>query len=833
MSGAAGAALRVVEVSSGIAGAYCGWLLQHMGADIVRVGAGGPAVAAEGADPIALALAYYAEGKRAAPPEGAAEAVSGADLVITDDAARLASVSGRTIAESASRQPGTVFGIASVFGMTGPLADAPAVPLDAQAVASVAWALGEPGRPPLSIPPGILECQAGAHLAAACLMARLAGASPKSGQPGAQLGGQLGSQSGGRIVDIALTDVLASYVAVNCRFYIHHGMRWRRAGRRASDSGGAYPFVILPCADGAVCLSGRTRAEWERFVEAMGSPAWAREPRYQKLRAMGQHYPDEVDALVAPWLSARTKAEIEEIADRFRLTIAPLRDLADVLATPQLAHRAFLQPFTAGGRSLLGPGLPFRVAEARGTSQGADLAAELLASAGGTRHTAGGTTLSGPAGSSPFSGPAGRSPLSGHAGVSAPPGPAGVSLLAGLRVLDLGWVWSAPQVGSILAQFGAEVIKVEHGQRPDNSRLSGAIIRDGRRVEGQTTDMSPMFHQINKGKLGVTLNLKEAAGVDLLKRLAAISDVVLENMSAGTLERSGIGYDVLSAANPRLVMVAMSGAGQFGPLSDMRTYAPAMSSFAGLESLVGYAGELPTGALNFAIGDPNAAIHGLVALFAALERRETSGRGCYIDLSQTEALLATLTPYLLQAQVEERQPPPPGNAHPAMAPHGIFPAAGDDCWLSIAVRDERDWAALAALAGAEEWARDPQFSAAAGRIACREALDGMLAGWTAGQDRDRLVAALREAGVPASPVNDIDALWADQQLAARGMADVVELPGLGQEALFRAPWNVSGFAVATGTRGPVLGEHNERVLRRTLGLAEGEFDRLRAEGVIA
>jgi crotonobetainyl-CoA:carnitine CoA-transferase CaiB-like acyl-CoA transferase len=779
VSGAAGTPLRVTEVSSGIAGAYCGWVLQRMGAKVVRVGA--PATAAHGADPIALALAYYADGKVSTPAEGAAEAVAGADLVITDDAARLVAVTSRNIAESAANQPNTVFGVTSVFGMTGPLAAAPAAPLDAQAVAGVAWSLGEPGRPPLTIPPGVLECQAGAHLAAACLMARLAGA----------------GRDGGRIVDIALTDVLASYVAVNCRFYIHHGMSWRRAGRRASDSGGAYPFVILPCADGAVCLSGRTRAEWERFVEAMGSPAWAREPRYQKLRAMGQQYPEEVDALVAPWLHERTKAEIEEIADRFRLTIAPLRDLTDVIATPQLSHRGFLRPWPDSGHSLLGPGLPFRVAEARGTSQGPDLAPTLLAPAHRARRAAGDRPL------------------------------------AGLRVLDLGWVWSAPQVGSIMAQFGAEVIKVEHGQRPDNSRLSGAIIRDGRRIEGQTTDMSPMFHQINKGKLGVTLNLKEAAGVDLVKRLAAISDVVLENMSAGTMERTGIGYDTLSATNPRLVMVAMSGAGQFGPLADMRTYAPTMSSFVGLESLVGYSGELPTGALNFAIGDPNAAVHALVALFAALERRETTGRGCYIDLSQTEALFATLTPYVLQAQVEGRQPLPAGNAHPAMAPHGIFPTAGEDRWLSISVRDDRDWAALAAVGGAQEWARETLFSAAGGRIAHRETLEQMLAAWTSLHDRDRLVTHLRAAGVPASPVNDIDALWTDPQLAARSMADIVELPGLGQEALFRAPWNVSGFGVETGTRGPVLGEHNDRVLRGTLGLAADAFDKLRTEGVIA
>ena len=779
MSSAKNMPLRVVEIGSGIAAAYCGWLLQQMGAEVVRVGT--LPTAADDPDPIALALAYYAADKRAASPESTAEAIGGADLVITDDVAHLAAFTGRSLAEMAAAQPDTVFGVTTVFGLTGPLAGVPATPIDAQAEAGVAWALGEPDRPPLAIPPGVLECQAGAHLAAACLMARLAGPAPADG----------------RIVDIALTDVLVHYVGVNCRFYIHHGMSWKRAGRRAADSGGAYPFVILPCADGAVCLSGRTRPEWERFVEAMGSPAWTQEPRYQKLRAMGQQYPEEVDALIAPWLEARTKAEIGEIADRYRLTIAPLRDLVDVLATPQLAERDFLRPWTVDGRQIVGPGLPFRVAKARGAAQKPNLASTLLARAGGPLPAAG-------------AGP-----------------------LAGLRVLDLGWVWSAPQVGSILAQLGAEVIKVEHRARPDNSRLSGVIIREGQRIEGQNADMSPMFHQINKGKLGITLNLKEPAGVDLIKQLAATSDIVLENMSAGSVERSGIGYDALSAINPRLIMVGMSGAGQFGPLADMRTYAPTMSSFVGLESLVGYAGELPTGALNFAIGDPNAAVHALVAVFAALAQRETSGQGCYIDLSQTEALLATLTPYVLQAQIEGRQPLPMGNSHPAMAPHGIYPAAGADSWLSIAVRDDEDWGALAKVTGDQPWVLDARFADTRGRIANRDALDAALAAWTAIYDRDTLVAELRAAGVPASPVNDIDDVWYDSQIAAREIKETVVIPGLGDETLFRAPWNVSGIAIATGTRGPVMGEHNERVLCGMLGLSAAEFERLAAEGVIS
>ncbi len=565
---------------------------------------------------------------------------------------------------------------------------------------------------------------------------------------------------------------------------------------RAAGSGGAYPFVILPCRDGDVCLSGRTRQEWERFVEAMGSPDWARQPRYQKLRAMGTQYPDEVDALVQPWLLERTKAEIEQIAHQYQLTIAPLRTLADVLETPQLHDRGFLRDWRWRDRTLSVPGLPFKAANARSPDTGDAIRPAMLAHAGGP-----------------------------------PPRPSGPGArpLAGLRVLDLGWVWSAPQVSSILAQFGAEVIKVEHSRRLDNSRMSGLVFKDGVKVEGPTIEMSPMFHQINQGKLGITLNMKQPAGIDLVRRLVARSDIVLENMSAGTMERTGLGFDVLRGLNERIIVVSMSGAGQFGPLSDMRTYAPTMSSFAGLETLVGYEGEGPLGALNFALGDPNAAAHALVAVAAALARREAEGAGCYIDLSQTEALLTTMTPYLLQAQVAGAQPGPLGNFHPAMAPHGIYRAAGPDQWLTIAVADDRQWTAFAQLAG--PWAQDARFATAAARLANRPALDNEVAGWTVLEARDALVARLRQAGIAASPVQSIEEFWRDPHFTARDLRHPAELPAMGATDLFRAPWLISGTD-AQSSRGPLLGEHNEQVLKGILGLSDAEYARLEADGVI-
>lgn len=777
--------LRVAEVSTGMAGAYAGWLLSRMGAQVSLLGADATSGSGEPHDPIALALSHLHADKAAAAVGGQAamlQAIDAADIVISDDRTFLERLTGHALPALADALPGKVLGIASVFGLSGPLADAPATALDAQAASSVSWVLGEAGRPPLSLPPGVLECQAGAHLGAAVAMAFWIGV----------------AETRARIVDIALADVLASYVGVNCRFMIHHGLAWERAGRRASGSGGAYPFVILPCRDGDVCLSGRTRDEWNRFVTAMGDPAWAAEPRYQNLRAMGQQYPDEVDALILPWLAERTKAEIADLASSFNLTISPVRTVAEVLATPQFEERGFFEEASVGGRRVRVPGLPFGVAEER-SPDAADLTPTLLAAATAR--------------------PGGR----------VDPG----MPLAGLRVLDLGWVWSAPQVGGILAQFGADVIKVEHGQRLDNTRLSGRVLKGGARVEGPSTEMSPMFHQINRGKLGITLNMKEPRAVDLARDLARSSDIVLENMSPGAIDRTGLGYRDLREVNEGVIMLAMSGAGQFGPLADMRTYAPVMSSFAGLEALVGYPGERPLGALNFALGDPNAAVHGLLAVFAALIRRSATGRGCYIDLSQTEALLATLTPQLMLAQLTGSQPPPAGNGHPTRAPHGIYPAAGDGSWLSIAVEDDRQWAALASLVTGEGFAADARDATAAGRIARREALDLALAGWTRGQDRQALVRRLRDAGVPASPVQSIDELWADPHFAARGMTDKVELPYMGEEDLFRPPWLFSDLAPPPAGPGPRLGEHNDLVFSQRLGLPRSEIDTLKASGVIA
>ncbi|MFN0303370.1 MAG: CoA transferase [Burkholderiales bacterium] len=781
--------VRVLEwagAGSGIAAAYAGWLLARMGAKVTRLGADANTTGID-AHPLQLALEALAAGKidRSAPLVAADldTHIADCDILLCDAPASLVTLAG-PVASMRARAPRLVVGIATPFGLDGPYAGFPGTALDAQALSGVAWSLGEPDRAPLSLPAGVAEHQAGAMLAAGCLLALT-----------------VRDQHGtGRLVDIALAEVLASYVAGNCRLYIHHGLQWHRNGRRPWGSGGAYPYVILPCKDGEVCVCGRTREEWMRLVQVMGNPAWASLPRYQDLRAMGKQYPQEVDALIMPWLSRHTKAELEALAIEHNLIVSPVRELEQVLQTPQFTQRGFLTPGRVGGRDVQVPGLPFHALASR-SDKAADISASLLQGAATVPR-------------------------------NAPPVPIDRPL-AGVRVLDFGWVWSAPWVGTMLGELGAQVIKVEHALRPDNLRLAGRVFRDGKVVEGPSKEMSPMYHQINHGKLGITLNAKNPRAVALAKRLAAMSHVVIENMSPGAMERSGLGFESLRASNARLVMVAMSAAGQFGALSGMRAYAPTMSSFVGLEALVGYRGEMPIGALNFALGDPNASVHGLVAVLAAWHRARATGEGCYIDLSQIESLLGILRPYLLDAQVHDRQPAPTGNAHPDMAPHGIYPAQGIDAWLTIAVADDSQWQALRRLASGAAWADDARYTNNNGRLAHAADIDAALAQWTASRPRDELVARLRAAGIASSPVLSVAEQWQDPHFAARRIKQRVTIPVYGDEDVFRAPWRFSDFEPRIDRCGPSLGEHNDFVFGELLGLPAAEIAELKAAGVIA
>lgn len=827
--------IRVVEWGGGfIAAAYAAHLLRELGAEVVKV----EPVAGDLArhygpfpqnrpDPDAsgLFIALNAGKKSVALDIDTAEGlaalqslVASADVLISDVAlARRRRLRMDPLALRAVHPQLITVGL-SVFGETGPLALAPQAAVDACAVSGASHVLGERGREPLSLPFDQPDFQAGVHGAGGALMALIAR-----------------SQSGkGQNVDIASADVLAAAIGTNSMTFRHFGsLSWEREGRRASGSGGAYPYTILPCKDGLVCVMGRSKIEWQRFVEALGNPQWAEEPRYQDLKAMGTSYPDEVDALLIPWLSRYTREELSAIGSRFNFPIGPLKTIDEVIASPQLRHRGYFReiPHATLG-SVKVPGVPWQVAGVPRSPVGpaprlgehtAELLAQLVLAPGSTLEAAQAKAATPDSAVTPA---AQRTAASQYADRHAAP-------LAGLRVLDFGWVWSGPVVSTLLAEFGAEVIKVEHAGRLDNMRLRGVPTIDGRKPEGPAIEVNPYFNQINHGKGSITVNLKDVRGQALLHRLIPLTDVVIENLTPGALAKSGFGYSTLSKLNPQLVMMSMSSTGQHGPLNQFRAYAPIMSSHCGLENLIGYPGEPPLGMLNFGYGDPNAAAHALLPLLAALIQRKANGQGCYIDMSQTEAVVSVLIEPIMRWTMNHEISKPAGNRHAYFAPHGIFPAAGKDQWLSIAVPDDSAWNALIDLMLRPVWALDTALSTAPGRRAAADRIEPALAAWTQIQNRGLLVEQLRSVGIAASPVLTVEQQWTNQQFLARDLRIAARHPYLGTQDIYRTPWTMSETPPRVRGPAPLLGSDNERVFGGLLGLPSSEIAWLQSEGVIA
>lgn len=397
--------------------------------------------------------------------------------------------------------------------------------------------------------------------------------------------------------------------------------------------------------------------------------------------------------------------------------------------------------------------------------------------------------------------------------------------LDGCRVLDFSWVWAGPLLGAILADMGAEVIKVESRKRLDAMRMTADNVE-------RDPEKDPMFHSVNRGKLGVTVNITHPRGADLVKRLAAVSDVVVENFSAGVMERRGLGQEQLRAINPRLIVISLSGAGQNGPLRDLVSYAPSLAAVGGLESLVGYPGERVLGQ-QLGVADPNASLHGAVAVLAALYHRERTGEGQYIDLSQLEALVSTLGEAILEYTMAGNVLETTGNHHPTMAPHGNYRCAGPDAWVSIAVDSEGEWRRFCVAIGSPPWTEDERFRDKFQRLRHQAALDARVSEWTATRSHREAAEILQGAGVAAAPLLDIEERFGDPHFAAREAYVQVQRQGFEPMWITGSAWKLSQTPVTPRGPAPLLGEHNDDVFGRLLGLSKEEIARLAADGAIS
>jgi len=381
--------------------------------------------------------------------------------------------------------------------------------------------------------------------------------------------------------------------------------------------------------------------------------------------------------------------------------------------------------------------------------------------------------------------------------------------------------------GQTLAFLGAEVYKIESRARIDLTRTLppfGEGVRDPNR--------SLSNHACWAGNGSVTLNLKKADARDLCRRLIAICDVVVENFGPGVMENLELGYERLRAVKPDIVMFSMPAAGLNGPMKDIRTYGLSLTSTTGLDSLVGYVGGPPIPVEN-AFSDPYNGILGAFAIIAALHHRDRTGKGQHIDYSQQEAVMQMVGPAFMDHVLNDRIAGPKGNRHPLgkAAPHGVFPCAGDDRWISIAVFTDQEWQGLVAATNGAEWARAPEFTRAEDRLRGIDVLHERLAEWTRQYDDRKLAAHLQEHGVAAAPVLNIGDLLHDPHYRARRTFIEVIHP-LGFKETIYGAYVKTSRTEANVRPGPVIGQDNDHVFKELLGIPEQRYRELVAEQVI-
>jgi crotonobetainyl-CoA:carnitine CoA-transferase CaiB-like acyl-CoA transferase len=401
-------------------------------------------------------------------------------------------------------------------------------------------------------------------------------------------------------------------------------------------------------------------------------------------------------------------------------------------------------------------------------------------------------------------------------------------ILADVRVLDLTHAWAGPFATQLLADYGAEVIKIETCDRPDMLRFSTLPLDETR---PDAYNRGGWFQSLGRNKLSLTLDLKQPQGQDLFKRLAAQSDVVIENFSARVMRRLGLEYAILRAVNPRLIMISMPGYGTVGPYKDFVAFGEMIEPFAGLSELTGYPDRAPL-RLAVAYPDPIAGFHAALATLLALRQRRGSGVGQHIHVPHREPITRMLGEAVLDYTVNGRTQRRLGNRHRAWAPHGCYPCRGQDSWVTIVVRNDVEWTTLCRVLGGPIWTHDRRFTNSLGRWKHATLLDQQMAGTTPAWEATALATQLAAAGIPAGVVQTNRDLLCDAHLKARQAFWMIAHPLVGTHPYAAPSTRLAGTPPCLTRPAPNLGEHNAELLTRLLGLSAVELQDLEAKGVI-
>lgn len=776
------AGLRVVDLSAGIAGAYCTKLLVDAGADVVIVESpGGHPLRARGGSGALFGFLHTGKRSVIAEPGGTplatpvARLVAGADVVVVD-----AAPPERTAASLALAHPDLIVVSLSPFGLAGPWSERVASDLTLQALCSSIAGRGERHGSPVSAGGELIEWASGTAAAVATLVAL-----------------RRRDRTGlGELIDLAALEVAIT---------IFNGFR-AVSGQLVPPGPPPYQVVevpsIEPAQDGWIGFATLSAEQFAGFAAMIERPEWAQDPEISRIDVRIDRAA-EIRRDIAAWTTRHT---VEDIMDRAAERRVPSAPLGDGATTPRLAHLVERGAFVPHpGAAYTQPRVPYRFDR---TPQpplrlppqfGSDDAAALAATWGPR-----------PATTRPADG---RETLEGH-DADLP--------LRGIRVFDLTSFWAGPYASQILGFFGAEVLKVESIQRPDGTRMATSYGIRG----DQVWERAPLFQAVNTGKRAVTLDLGDPRGQELGRRLLARCDVLVENYSPRVVERFGL----LDEDRPDLITLRMPAWGLTGPWRDRPGFAQTMEQAAGLASVTGF----PDGPPLIPRGpcDPIGALHAAFAVLAAIRDRDRTGLGQLVEVPLVETALNVAAEQFVEYGASGTLLGRHGNGHPHAAPHGVYRTAGD-AWVAIAVMDDTQWTRLADVIGADEWRQDAALARSEGRVAARERLDAGLAQWCATRSPDEVVEALWPIGVPAAPLVAPHEVVSLPQTESRGFFETVTHPVIGALRLPAFPARLSSRTLPYHQgHAPLLGQDNQGLLGGWLGLDDTELAALEDDGVI-
>jgi crotonobetainyl-CoA:carnitine CoA-transferase CaiB-like acyl-CoA transferase len=782
----------VVDLSTGIPGGYCTKLLADGGADVVKVeapagdplrrwSASGAAIAADDDGALFQFLAASKRSVVADPADGAGlstlhELLERAEAVVWSPGSSLAELESLRPQALLRDHPHLTVTSITPFGLEGPWVGRPATEFTLQAWSGgvIGLGRGDPERAPVFVGGQVGSWLAGAYGAVGTLVSRL----------------RDDGNDVGEIVDVAMLEALAACLTYYPVTYFDALGRPFR-GRRSVVTPG-----VGEAKDGMIAVGVGTGQQWLDFCVMVGHPEWMDDKSLFRERS---HLAPVIDA----WFADHTVEEIRADANAFRLPNAPIANGATLPRLDQFEARGSFVPDPRG--DFVRPGPPFRMHPAR---LRAPEPAPRLGEHTGYRPEGGRTAR----------------PLARPGAVSGLP-------FASLRVLDMTAFWAGPSCTHPLAMLGAEVIHLESTGRPDGTRMLGAPM-----TEEQWWERSPIFSGLNTNKKSLTLDIQSERGREVLRRLIATVDVVVENYTPRVLDQAGLTLEALRALRDDIILVRMPGFGLNGPWRDNAAFAYTIEDGSGFTWMTGHPDQKPLEP--YCIGDPNAGIHGLLALLLALEHRRRTGEGVGVEAAMVDAAINVTAEQVIEHSAYGALLGRSGNRGPGAAPQNLYRTTdtdergGNDSWVAIAVTTDDEWAALTRAIGDEELAGDARFATAEGRRSLHDLIDEHLGAWCATRGGDEIVDELWPAGVPVAKVMQPHRQGDLPQLAARGFFEVVDHPVSGEARHSTFPARFSAGPEKLHVRhAPLLGEHNGELLRG-LGLSETEITELETAGVI-